>query len=175
MKSKNAAIFLDRDGTINEDYGYVYKNEDLCFIDGVIEGLKMLQDAGYLLIVITNQSGVARGYFTIEEMDAFHSYMLYRLKQQGIDIAKVYCCPHLEGCDCRKPKLQLFYKAQEEFEIDFNQSYVIGDKYRDLSLCEVENVKGYLLDLKEKEPQNRRGNITKCKDLLEATKMILSN
>ena len=175
MKNKNKAVFLDRDGTINVDYGYVYQKEKLQFTEGALEGLKMLYEAGYLLIIVTNQSGIARGYFTLNEMETFHEFMLQQLEENGITISKIYYCPHLEGCNCRKPKLEMFYKARDEFEIDFERSYAIGDKLRDLSLCEEENVKGYLLTEDVKENQSIGSKITNCKSLLDAAKMIIGN
>ena len=89
MKDKRSAIFLDRDGTINVDYGYVFQKDRLDFIDGAIEGLRMLQKAGYLLIIVTNQSGIARKYFTVEELEGFHSFMLKQLEEKGIIISKI--------------------------------------------------------------------------------------
>lgn len=175
MENKKKAVFLDRDGTINVDYGYVYQKDKLQFTEGALEGLKMLHEAGYLLIIVTNQSGIARGYFTVNEMEEFHDFMLQKLEENGITISKIYYCPHLEGCNCRKPKLEMFYKAQEEFDIDFELSYAIGDKLRDLTLCEKENVKGYLLSEHVEEEQNAGSKITNCKNLLEAAKMIIGN
>lgn len=175
MKDRKAAIFLDRDGTINVDYGYVYQKDKLQFIDGVVEGLQILQKAGYLLIIVTNQSGIARGYFTEDELKEFHDFLLSQLEKKGITISKIYYCPHLEGCNCRKPKLGLFYKAQQEFGIDFKSSYVIGDKLRDLSLCEKENVKGYLITGEKNDCWVNDSKIINCKDLLEAAKMITGN
>lgn len=175
MGSKNKAVFLDRDGTINVDYGYVYQKDKLQFAEGALEGMKMLHEAGYLLIIVTNQSGIARGYYTVNDMETFHDFMLQQLEENGITISKIYYCPHLEGCNCRKPKLELFYKAQEEYDIDFELSCAIGDKLRDLSLCEKENVKGYLLTEDVETYQSAGSKITVCKNLLEAAKMITGN
>ena len=174
MKKGKAAVFLDRDGTINIDYGYVYQKDKLRFIDGSIEALRLLQQNGYLLIIVTNQSGVARGYFTIEELEDFHSYMIKELQMNNVMVDGIYYCPHLEGCNCRKPKLGLFYQAQKEFKIDFSLSYVIGDKLRDLSLCEVEPVKGILLCEDKKNIVPQFNNITICKDLLHASHIIVN-
>lgn len=158
---KNKAIFLDRDGTINVDKGYVYKIEDFEWIKGTIEALEILQNLGYKLIVISNQSGIARGYYTKEEAETLFKYMETELKEKNIIIAKSYYCPHYkEGCNCRKPKLELFYKAQKEFNIDFKESYAIGDKLRDLAICDKEGVQGYLLNDDEeiKNPKIQRAN-----------------
>lgn len=166
----NKAIFLDRDGTINVDKNYLYKIEDWEFIDGVIEGLQILQKLGFKLIVITNQSGIARGYYTENDAKKVFDYMIDELKKYGVIIEKVYYCPHLRGeCNCRKPKLGLFYKAQNEFNIDFSKSYAIGDKTRDLAICEKEEIKGFLLNAKE---DVKNENIKRCSNLLEAARII---
>lgn len=164
----NKTVFLDRDGTINVDYGYVYKIEDLQFIDGALEGLKILSDLGYKLIIITNQSGIGRGMYTKKDFKVFNNYMLKTLKEEGININKVYYCPHNpdDNCNCRKPKLELFYKAIDDFNIDINNSFAIGDKPRDLSICKNENVKGILLT-----KDNNKEYICK-NNLLEAAKYI---
>lgn len=145
------AIFLDRDGTINIDKGYVYKIEDFEFIEGTIEALTIFQNLGFKLIVISNQSGIERGYYTKEQADILFRYMEEELKNKGIIISKSYYCPHhKEQCNCRKPKLELFYKAQKELNINFEESYAIGDKLRDLAICDKEEVRGYLLNDNEK-------------------------
>lgn len=143
----NKAIILDRDGTINIDYGYVYEISKFKFIDGSVEGLKLLNDLGYILIIITNQSGIGRGYFSLETYQKLNKYMLEYLSKEGINISKVYMCPHTneDNCHCRKPKLALFHQAIDEFNIDISNSYVIGDKERDLALCNEKNIKGILL------------------------------
>lgn len=169
----NKVIFLDRDGTINVDENYVYKIEDWKFIDGAIEGLQILQNLGYKLIVITNQSGIARGYYTEEDAHKIFDYMIEELKKVGVTIEKVYYCPHMGNeCNCRKPKLGLFYQAQKDYDIDFSKSYAIGDKLRDLTICEKENVKGYLLNCEDKINNLK---IKKCNNLLEAANLIKRN
>ena len=164
----NKAIFLDRDGTINVDYGYVYRIDDFKFIDGVIEGLKILNDLGYLLIIITNQSGIGRGFYSESDFEILNEYMLSKLEKNGINISAVYHCPHVDddNCICRKPKLDLFYKAIKDFNIDVSNSFAIGDKERDLSICEKENIMGILISSK-----NDKKYI--CKDnFLEAVQYI---
>lgn len=148
----NKAVFLDRDGTINVDYGYVYQYEKFEYIDGVKETLRTLQDMGYKLIIITNQSGIARGYYTEEDMKALHEKMCADLENEGIHIEDIYYCPHLSGCSCRKPKTSLFYRAAREHKIDFARSIAVGDKIRDLCICGEEPVKGFLISSsKDKE------------------------
>lgn len=165
----NKAIFLDRDGTINIDYGYVYEINKFDFIDGALDGLEILSKLGYLLIIITNQSGIGRGYFNEEDFNKLNKYMVDKMKERNINISKVYFCPHVDNdnCNCRKPKLGLFYQAIEEFDIDINKSYAVGDKERDLSICDCENVKGILLT-------EKMNNNYICKsNLLEAAKYIM--
>lgn len=171
MNGKIKAVFLDRDGTINVDYGYVYQKDKLKFISGVLEGLKKLQDAGFKLFIVTNQSGIARGYYSVEQMNEFHEYMTEKLKVEGIVIEKIYYCPHLSGCDCRKPKLKLFYQAVEEYNIDLSKSYAIGDRIRDLALCNVEPVGGYLIGNEERVLV--KSPIVVCDNLLQAAEDIV--
>ena len=150
----NKAVFLDRDGTINIDKNYLYKQEDFEYIDGAVEGLRLLYDMGYLLVIITNQSGIARGYYSEEDYFKLDSWLKNDLLDKGVKIAGSYYCPHLpEGkvkayakdCDCRKPKTTLFWQATRELEIDMDKSFAIGDKTRDLSICNESGVKGILL------------------------------
>ncbi len=155
---------MDRDGTINKDIGYAYRPEDFQILDGVREGLRMLQAAGYLLIIITNQSGIARGYYTETDYDMLEKYIERLFQAEEIHITKTYHCPHLgEECNCRKPKTGLFYQAAEEFDIDFSKSYAIGDKPRDLCICKEQPAEGILLS-----PEGRFTN------LLEAAEYICS-
>ena len=113
----NRAVFLDRDGTINYDKHYLYKQEDFEFIPGAIEGMQILQSMDYKLIIITNQSGIARGLYAVEDFYKLNEWMLETLVKNGVKIEAVYFCPHLPNaslheyrleCDCRKPALGLF-------------------------------------------------------------------
>ena len=162
---------MDRDGTINVDHGYVHQKEFFEFIEGVPEGLKLLQDEGFMLIIITNQSGIARGYYGEEDFEIVTNHMLTLLEDNGVQIAGVYHCPHLEDCECRKPKLKLFYDAQKQFSIDFSQSYAIGDNMRDLAICKAEPVKGILINNSDVVDSNQ----DVCKTLLDAAWLIKKN
>ena len=184
----NKAIFLDRDGTINVDKAYLSKIEDFEYLPGVIEGLKLLQNARYKLIIITNQSGIARGYYTEDDFLRLNNWMLKDLGEKGVRIGKVYYCPHhpkgkIEkyrvDCDCRKPKLGLYQKAIEDFDIDLSVSWTIGDKIRDSAICELTDCRGYLISdlekpeiIKEVEESQYR-NISYAANLLEAAKRIV--
>lgn len=151
----NKAAFLDRDGVINVDKGYLFRIEDFEYISGAIDGMKKLMNNGYILVVITNQSGIARGFFTEDDFNALNSWMINDLHKKGVIIQKTYYCPHHEEavvekyrkkCECRKPGIELFMRAQKEFDIDMNRSIAIGDSLRDLSICKTTGVKGVLLN-----------------------------
>ena len=184
------AIFLDRDGTINVEKHYLHKIEDFEFLPGVIEGLKLLQEAGYLLIVITNQSGIARGYYTEEDFHKLNDWMIEKLNESGVKISKVYFCPHLPDaniekyrieCECRKPKLGMYKTAIKEFDIDLDESWAIGDKIRDLAICEKTGCEGFLVGENENENTLQRiktkqiRNISYCENLLLSANEIISN
>lgn len=132
--SKTKAIFLDRDGIINVDHGYVYKKEDFLFNQGIFQTLLTLQERGFLLIIVTNQSGIARGYYSQEAYQELTSYMVEKFREKGIQIAAVFHCPHApdEGCKCRKPRTGMFKAAQKQFRIDMKNSWMIGDKESDM-------------------------------------------
>ena len=130
----NKAIFLDRDGTINVEKDYIYKCEDLVFEEGSVEALKTFKNLGYILIVVSNQSGIARGYFTEEDLKAFNNNMNEKLKEEAVEITEFYCCPHhpdglaeyKKVCDCRKPNNKMLEDAIEKYNIDREKSYMIG-------------------------------------------------
>lgn len=148
------AIFLDRDGTINVEKHYLHKIEDFEFLPGVIEGLRLLVKANYLLVIITNQSGIGRGYYSEKDFHKLNDWMLETLDKQHVKVAKVYYCPHLPDanvkeyrvdCECRKPKLGMYMQAVKDFDIDLSQSFVIGDKIRDCAICETTACHGFLI------------------------------
>lgn len=133
------ALFLDRDGTINVDSAYVYRVEDFVLIEGIVELCQKAQAQGYLLIVVTNQSGIARGYYTEEDYQILTEHMRGLFAQAGVHLDAVYHCPHLEGED-RKPAPGMFLKAQRDFEIDMTQSLSLGDKERDIAAATAAGV-----------------------------------
>ncbi len=158
----NKAIFLDRDGTINIEKNYLYKVSDFEYKDGALEALKVLADIGYLLVIVTNQSGIARGYYTEEDYLKLNRWIEEDLAQRNIKIAGSYYCPHLPNgvvpqyakeCDCRKPKTALFWKAARDLNIDMDKSFAIGDKERDLSICNESGVRGILLSENDYESE----------------------
>ncbi|MDY6029945.1 MAG: D-glycero-beta-D-manno-heptose 1,7-bisphosphate 7-phosphatase [Acidaminococcaceae bacterium] len=147
------AVFLDRDGVLNDDVGYLHKIEDLHWIDGAREALACLRKSGYTLFVVTNQSGIARGYYTIEDMKKLHEHMGRVLAAGGGAVEKFYYCPHHRDgsvaeyavdCDCRKPKPGMLLQAMNEYDIDTEESFLIGDSSRDVDAAAAAGIKGYL-------------------------------
>ena len=139
------ALFLDRDGTINVDYGYVYQIEKFQIIDGIFELCQKAQEKGYLIIVITNQSGIERNYYTLEDFKNLTNHMIKIFKEQNIQIHDVFYCPSLNSPD-RKPNPGMFLKAKEKYNIDMNASISVGDKTTDIQAAEKAGVgKNFLL------------------------------
>ncbi len=131
---KNKAVFIDRDGTINIDVPYLDNPEKFELYPGVGEGVKKLKDNGFKIIVITNQSGIARGYFTEEVLFKIHEKMKIEFNKFDVKLNGIYYCPHHaeDNCNCRKPKTELFENAIKEHDINVKQSYMIGDKMLDV-------------------------------------------
>ncbi|WP_104743491.1 D-glycero-alpha-D-manno-heptose-1,7-bisphosphate 7-phosphatase [Helicobacter cinaedi] len=155
--------FFDRDGVINEDVGYVYKQKDFIFCDGLFELLKTLKKQDYLLLVMTNQSGIARGYYTQEDLFALHQYMQDTLTHKlGFCFDRIYHCPHLpsQNCECRKPNIGMVKAALKDFEIDLKQSFFIGDNITDMQCAENAGIWGkFLLQKDEKNTESSQHSI----------------
>lgn len=130
------ALFLDRDGVINHDFGHVHEIEKFNFIDGIFELCRLFQKKGFLLIVITNQAGIAKSYYGHEEFSRLTQYMLDEFKKEDVMISKVYYCPHHQDftgpCECRKPEPGMILEAAKEFKIDLSKSILIGDRISDI-------------------------------------------
>jgi D-glycero-D-manno-heptose 1,7-bisphosphate phosphatase len=131
------AIFLDRDGTLNNmrDHYYIWRKEDLHLNPGVVETLSELKKRGYLLIVITNQGGISKGEYGLEEVEILHAYMCSLLEESGVQLDELLFCPHhpdQEACLCRKPLPLMIQKALARFDIDPSESWMVGDSVRDV-------------------------------------------
>ena len=130
------ALFLDRDGVINVEKDYLYKIEDFEFIDGIFELCRHYKELEYLIFVVTNQSGIARGFYTEQDFDKLSNWMCKEFLKHNIKIEKVYHCPHHPDfstqCSCRKPKPGMLLNAKDEFGIDMSNSIIVGDKERDI-------------------------------------------
>ena len=127
------ALFLDRDGVLNADHGYVFRAADFEVLDGVFEALRLAAAHGYALIVITNQSGIGRGYFTAADYAALEVHMRRLFAEEGVVLTDIYHCPHRPEaeCDCRKPRPGMILLAAQEHGIDLGRSLMVGDKPSD--------------------------------------------
>jgi D-glycero-D-manno-heptose 1,7-bisphosphate phosphatase len=148
-------VFLDRDGVLNVDHGYVHRPEQLEWIEGAPESVRMLNEAGYYVLVITNQSGVARGFFDEAAVKSFHTHMQNVLAAKGAHVDAFYYCPHHpEGtvkafamaCACRKPRTGMLERAAREWPIDMSGSLLIGDKDDDMAAAAAFKVRGIKFD-----------------------------
>jgi len=135
----NKALFLDRDGTINVDYGYVYQIEKFEFINGIFELCQKAQERGYLIIVITNQSGIARNYYKDEDFHTLNKFMIDEFAIKGIKITDVFYCPDLDS-ERRKPNCGMFIEAKEKYNLDMKTSISLGDKERDIEAAKKAGV-----------------------------------
>jgi D-glycero-D-manno-heptose 1,7-bisphosphate phosphatase len=132
--ANNRAVFLDRDGTIMLDANYVGTVDKVVLIPNAAQALKRLQDAGYRLFIITNQSGVGRGYFTREAVESIHAHLDEQFGQAGVRFDRYYVCPHHpeDNCDCRKPKPKFLLDAAREYGLDLSRCFMIGDRESDI-------------------------------------------
>jgi len=174
----NKAIFYDRDGVLNEDTNYPYKIEDFILLPNVIEALTLLKDQ-FKFVIITNQSGIGRGYFTMDDFNNFNNHLLNILSKHNIKFEKTYVCPHTkeDNCDCRKPKTTFIKQAEKEFNIDLEQSFLIGDHPHDIQLGKDAGIKTILMltghGLKHKEEIQEKPDFI-AHNLLEAAQWIMN-
>ena len=147
---KKPAIFLDRDGTINEEMGYINHETRFVLIPGTLQAIKIINDLDYYAIIITNQAGLARGYFKPDLLERIHSCFLKTVEEAGAKIDGLYFCPHHPDgiveefsikCNCRKPAPGMIEQAIKDFEIDLENSYMIGDRYKDIKFGKKFNLK----------------------------------
>ncbi len=145
--TRKPAVFLDRDGTILTERGYLTDVNKMAFYSFAFTGMRRLMKAGYKLVLITNQSGVGRGYLTLDELDAIHRAFKQKLRANGVTLSGIYFCPHRpdDNCRCRKPKPYLVRKAARELHLDLKKSFVIGDQARDVELANRSGARGILV------------------------------
>lgn len=181
MEKMNKAIFLDRDGTLIEEKNYLSNVKDIFFLPNCFEGLKQLQK-NYLLIIISNQSGIARGYFNETKLEEINGKIKSQALENGINITDIFYCPHHKNgiikeysivCNCRKPKIGLIEKAVKKYNIDLEKSYMIGDKDSDILTGKNCNCKTILI--KNNNYLNKEIPDYEAADLLDAAEFILNN
>jgi D-glycero-D-manno-heptose 1,7-bisphosphate phosphatase len=181
----NRAVFLDRDGTINVEKEYLHKIEDFAFIPGAPEAIKRLKDAGLLVIVVSNQSGIGRGYFDEQAVETLHEHIQAELAAYGTSIDAFYFCPHHPdkgvgeykiSCDCRKGSPGMLLQAAEEHDIDLSKSFMIGDKLADIEAGERAGCQSILVltgygEAAALDP--KIASVKKCRDLSGAVSLVL--
>jgi D-glycero-D-manno-heptose 1,7-bisphosphate phosphatase len=188
MTNDNAALFVDRDGTINEDIGYVSRPEDLIIYPWAAEAIRLVNESGMKAIVITNQSGIARGMYTEETLHHIHGRLREELARDGAQLDGIYYCPHhprigderyRQLCGCRKPHPGMLHQAAREHNIDLARSFVIGDKSSDMNLATNAGAKGVLVLTGYGRETQRDSERWLCDpelvadNLLEAVRLIL--
>jgi len=181
MADGSRAVFLDRDGTIIEDPGFLHEPDKVKLLPGAAEAIRRLNDAGYRVIIVTNQSGIARGRFTVADYEAVQQRLGALLAAHGARLDGAYFCPHhpqLTGpCDCRKPGLKLFRDAQAAFDIDLAQSWWVGDRLSDVQPARVLGGHGVLVTTGEgnlHQGQARALGVMVVADIGEAVQKILA-
>ncbi|MCF2859026.1 D-glycero-beta-D-manno-heptose 1,7-bisphosphate 7-phosphatase [Pseudoalteromonas sp. SMS1] len=146
---KYKAVFLDRDGVINHDHAYVHTIDEFDFIDGVFEACQRFCQEGYKIIVVTNQSGIGRGYYDEQQFNLLSEWMCQQFAMHQVEVSGVYFCPHhpkkalpeyLQRCDCRKPEPGMLLRAMQEHDIDPAQSIMVGDKLSDMGAAKAAGV-----------------------------------
>ncbi|MBE0575126.1 MAG: D-glycero-beta-D-manno-heptose 1,7-bisphosphate 7-phosphatase [Desulfuromonadales bacterium] len=182
----NRAIFLDRDGTINVEKDYLHKVEDFEFLPGTPQAIKRLKDGGFLVIVVSNQSGIGRGYFDEQAVETLHEHIQAELAAYGTSIDAFYFCPHHPehgldhykvDCDCRKGAPGMLLQAAEDYNIDLPRSFMIGDKLADIEAGERAGCTPILVLTgygKVAQRQQEFATVEKCRDLDCAATFILS-
>ena len=185
----HVAVFLDRDGTINEEMGYINHLDRFVLIPGAAAAIRTINESDLKAVVVTKQSGVAGGYFAKELIDQVHQKMIDMLKEEGAFLDGIYTCTHAPpskgdsgGCGCRKPKIGLMKQAALELNLDLEKSYVIGDRFKDLEMARNAGAKAILVltgygkgELEFLGPSSRVQADFVAKNLAEAVKWILSD
>jgi D-glycero-D-manno-heptose 1,7-bisphosphate phosphatase len=174
------ALFLDRDGVINRDHGYTYKLEHLELLDGVIEGLQAISKLDFQIIIITNQSGIARGLFSINDLHIFMQGLISELSDHKIHITDYFFCPHYPDgkiteyskvCSCRKPEPGMLFQAKEKYSLDFSKSILIGDNETDIRAADNANLFSSILINNSGNPVNTSA-ANEAKNLIGASEII---
>ena len=177
------AVFLDRDGTLIEDRDYISRVDQVAVFPGAVQALRQLSDAGFLLFMVTNQSGVGRGYFTIKEVEKIHTYLEAELAKQGVKLQRIYVAPEApdQPSRGRKPSPQFLFDARDEFGVALGESFIIGDKLIDLECGWNAGVKksllvrtGYGREFERNAPEKLRPAIV-VDDLAAAADWIIAN
>ena len=169
------AIFLDRDGVINKEVDYLYKLGDFEFIEGIFEACNYIQKLGYSLIIVTNQSGIARGFFSENDFHVINNWMIDQFSQNNVNILDVFFCPHSNksNCECRKPKSGMLIEAKNKHNINMGESWMIGDSERDIIAANLAGIKntiqvrsGHKIDEKKSKAKFLINSIQQSQDII---------
>jgi D,D-heptose 1,7-bisphosphate phosphatase len=183
-RTKAAAVFLDRDGTILRDVGYLCSQEQIEILHGVPEAIRLLKEKGYKIVVVTNQSAVARGRLSEKQLKQIHEEVRAQLARAGATLDAVYYCPHhpSEGvtayrvlCDCRKPNTGMIRRASEELGLEPARSYVVGDQATDMELAARVGATGVWICDSAKAQKDVAGGTRVARDLWDAAQWIVVN
>ena len=174
---KHKALFLDRDGIINIDHGYVSKIDDFEFVEGIFDLVRIFVDTGYLIFVVTNQSGIGRGYYGEDDFTILSDWVTEEFRKKDIQIEKIYHCPHSpeDKCHCRKPQTGMIEEALKAYNIDLSESWIIGDKQSDIDLA-VNAGFGFSIAIGNKNIENSTysfNSLVSCKSYLEKNQAII--
>jgi D-glycero-D-manno-heptose 1,7-bisphosphate phosphatase len=188
---KKPALFMDRDGTINEQMGYINHMSRFLILPRVAEAVRLLNENHILAIVVSNQSGVAKGYHPIDLVHQLHTHLQTTLRKEGALIDGIYFCPHhprgtipeyANACHCRKPETGLIEQARESFDIDLTNSYVVGDRHTDMEMAHRAGMRGILVktgyglgEIDYVLPHQSTQPVHIAEDLLEAVQWVLGN
>ena len=182
-RSGRWAVFLDRDGTINVDHGYVFRPEEFQFIPGAPQAIRLLKEAGCLVIVVTNQAGVARGLYEEADVHELHRYLDQELASHGAAIDAYYYCPHhpekgrepyLRECACRKPLPGMLFQAAADFSLELASSYLVGDKDSDIRAGVAAGCRSILVETGYGSGvADQPGDVPRVADLTAAVELIL--
>ena len=170
------AIFLDRDGVVNKEVNYLFKKEDFEFIDGIFDACIYFQNLGYIIIIVTNQSGIARKYYSENDYQTVTKWMLRQFEDNGIEILNVFHCPHGPDstCDCRKPKPGMFLKAKDKHNTDMGKSWLIGDKEVDVIAANAAGIENTILVRTGHRIDESNSNARFILDSIQQSKQIIT-
>ena len=169
-------IFLDRDGVINKEVNYLHKIDDFKFINGVFDTCLYFQNLGYEIIIITNQSGISRGYYSESDYQKLTQWMLTQFENNNIHILDIFHCPHGPNstCNCRKPMPGMFLKAKTKHNIDMKQSWMIGDKEVDVTAANASGIKSTILVRSGHRIDESNSNASFFLDSIQQSKQIIT-